>query len=196
MTKTGQVREYFRQMNHSTPKACAKALGMPGKMIRRCVEELRQQGWLVHCDRVQGLYKFYQLEDDEHGRSGALQKKIWRAVRISRSFTVWDIAQLSGATIDYVKKYVAFLMRHGHVEKIGRDGSRAIYRRARDLPAAMPRMRSKRIKQELIRQDLLDLGWALMRAIRDDDMDQVHTAHAEIGKKIADSLRKKGRKGI
>jgi len=184
MTKTGQVREYFQQMSHSTPEACAKALGMSGNLARRCVEDLRQKGWLIHCDRVQGLYKFRQLKDDEHGQSAGLQKKIWRAVRISRSFTVWDIAQLSGATIDYVKKYVAFLMRHGHVEKIGRDGSRAIYRRVRDLPAAMPRMRSKSIKQELTRQGLLDLGWALMRAIRDDNMDQVRTAHAEIGKKL------------
>jgi len=184
MSKAAQIREYFRQMGQSTSAQCAKALALPVAAVRGRVHDLRKKGWLVRCGEAEGIYAFHQLKDDEHGQVSELQKKMWRAVRISKSFRIWDIAQLSGATEDYVKKYVSFLMKKGCVQRVGRDGQKAVYRRAKELPASWPRMQSKSSKEELARQDLLDVGWMMMRAIRDGDTDQALFIHDKIGEKL------------
>lgn len=184
MTKTAQVREYFREMRQSTPAACAHALGIPADTVRRCVETLHNKGWLKRVGETRGLYAFSQLAPHKHGRPFTLQKKLWRAVRMSRSFTAWEIAQLSEATLDYAKKYISFLRRSGLVEKVGRSGQKAVYRATGDAPGTVPVMRAGKPKKELARQDLLDLGWAMMRAIRDSDMDQARDLHGQIGEKL------------
>lgn len=150
-----------------------------------CVRELVKRGWLKSAGQ-RGLYRFCQLQDHEHGQSAQLQEKIWRAIRISGSYTIFEIAQLSGATIDYVKKYTSFLIRNGLVRKTGKKGQRAIYRPILDLPSVMPRMRSKRNKKEVERQDLIDLGWQMMRMIRDGDMLEAFRMCGEMHNRLFD----------
>jgi hypothetical protein len=163
-----KVREYFRQMKTGTAAQAARALGIPGATARHCVKDLCEVGWLKHCDAY-GIYEFRQLQLHEYGRAAKLQETIWRAIRISKTFTAWDIAMYSGASLDYVKDYVKFLKGRGLIQISGKHRQRPVYR-IKDESAATPLMRTAAAGKELKHQDIIDLGWDLMRTLRDNDI--------------------------
>jgi hypothetical protein len=70
-------------------------------------------------------------------------KKIYTAMRINKTWTQWDIAQYSGATRDYVKKYTGYLLQLGHVEQAGTHGRRTIYRLSSRAPFYAVPMKKK-----------------------------------------------------
>lgn len=170
-TKTEQIREYYRQMSRATSAQVADALGFTRGSTYKCVRELLDRGWLVKTD-MRGLYEFHEIPEHEHGKIIDLQKKMWRAMRLSRAFTAWDIAWYSTATLDYAQKYVTFVSKTGHITRAGKDGHKIIWNVSRvNIPGKAPLMRLGKVKseREVRRQEMMEAGWAMMRAIRDGD---------------------------
>lgn len=187
MNKTEQVREYFREYGPSSAPRCAKATGIHADSVWRLIGDLVKTGWLVRLTR--GVYEYHQLSENRLGAAD-MQKKMWRAIRMSHAWTQFDIAMLSGATAGYTKMYVRFLEENGYIYKVGKKGRRTLYRTTSHAPYGAPVMRRRGNKKEAEFQELKDLGWAMMRAIRDGDLVEACRMHGEIGKKFADSLGK------
>lgn len=122
---------------------------------------------------------------------GELQRKMWRAIRMSRSFTTFDVAMYSGATLDYTKKYISFLLGKGLLKKMGTEGKRALYGPAAALPSTAPARRRKPTLKELQRRRIADWGNAMIRAIRAGDMEKAALAHQVVGRKLQLVLGKK-----
>jgi hypothetical protein len=53
---------------------------------------------------------------------------------------------------------------------MGKRGQRSVYRITEGTASETPVMRSSASVKEVRRQDLIDLGWKLMLALRDNDM--------------------------
>jgi hypothetical protein len=175
MSNRQKVREYFEKMKVGTSAQAAKALGIPAQTAYANLRDLYEQGWLKKVQGCPGMYEYHQLKDFEHGRSVKLQEKIWRAMRHSRTFTAWTIAMLAGASLVYTKEYIAFAMKQGLVSKTGKKGQQAVYGVNNDPGIDTPVMRSALSKKETARQFIIDVGWELMRALRDGNMTVVRT---------------------
>jgi len=180
--QTDEIREYFRGMHRSTAAQAARALGIDADVCRARCSDMSKRGWLIHLPGTKGLYEFKEIAASESGRDAVLRTKLWRAIRIAKSFTIWDAAMYSGATLDYAKKYTASLLRQGLVAKTGKDGQKAIYRCLAEERTATPRLIRKRpVPGAADHQVLVDLGWALMRAIRDGNREATIDLHWQVG---------------
>lgn len=169
MSNREKIRKYFEKMKTGTAAGSAKALGIPSQTAYANVRDLYEQGWLKKIPGCLGMYEYNQLKDHEHGRSVDLQVKIWRSMRLSKSFTAWDIAMYSGASLAYVKEYISFLMGKGFVSRTGKRGQKAIYAVKTEPDIDTPVMRSAASTREVQHQDIIDLGWKLMLALRDGE---------------------------
>jgi len=180
---TAQVREHFRAMKESTAPQAARALGIDQTLVRRAIATLKKQGWLT-CTRIVGIYRFREVPEHERGQTHRLQEKMWRAMRMSRTWTTWDVAQLAGATLDYVKKYAAQLAAEGLIVQAGTTGHRKIWRVADGAPQETPPFRSRAAVKEQAMQSAIDAGWALMRALLAGDRSQALEDLAELNIRI------------
>ena len=184
MSNREKVREYFQEMKIGTAATAAKALGIPQKTASAHVRDLFEQGWLTKRPGCFGMYDYHQLKEHEHGKAVKLQEKMWRAMRQSKRFTVWDIALYSGASIEYVRDFVKHLIGKNLIRRAGKTGQRPIYITQDDVREATPVMRTGASVKETARQELIALGWALMQALRDGDMKKAgHTLDARGGDK-------------
>lgn len=181
MNKTESVREYFREMGTSTAAAAAKALGLTQRVAYARVRDLYDKGWLQKVPGCLGMYEYHQLEEHEYGRSAALREKLWRSIKIAKSFTAWDIAMYAGTTLDYAKKYIYSLVKRGYVEKYGRKGQKAVYRITAAAPRSTPKLRKSAGQRALQAKDLENMGWELLRALKKSDMDEAKKIYAAMG---------------
>jgi len=55
-------------------------------------------------------------------------EKIWRAVRCSESFTVKDLKILTGATEDYIGRYITYLAKEEYIRQTGKKKQTPVYR--------------------------------------------------------------------
>lgn len=172
MSNTEKVRIFFEKMRTSTAAAAARALGLRGTQASCAVRELLERGWLKRVDGCQGIYEFHQLKEHEFGRAVKIQEKIWRAVRIAKNFTAWEIALYSGANLDHVREYLRFLQRKGLIKPEGRQGMKAIYRCQENPQTETPVMRSLSNRKAVRLEDLQEIGWSLMRALQGGELDQ------------------------
>ena len=175
MSNREKVREHFQEMKVGTAALAAKALGIPTQTASAHVRDLFEQGWLTKRPGCFGIYDYHQLEAHEYGHAVKLQQMMWRAMRHSKRFTVWDIALFAGASIEYVRDYVKFIMGKGLIRQVGKQGQRPVYVINEETSAVTPVMRSASSKKETARQQIIDLGWELMRALRDGDMGKAGT---------------------
>jgi len=188
MSNRQKVREYFEEMKIGTAAQAAKALGIPAQTASAHVRDLREQGWLVKRPGCFGMYDYHQLQDHEYGHAVKMQEKMWRAMRHGKTFTVWDIALYAGASIEYVRDYVKFLLGKGLIRVAGKKGQRPVYAIKEEAAATTPVMRSASSKKEMARQKIIDLGWELMRALRDGDIEKT----GEINKRIETEMDRSG----
>jgi hypothetical protein len=163
-------------MQIGTAALAAKALGIPLRSASVHVRDLHKQGWLTKRPGCFGMYEYHQLQDHEYGHAVKLQEMIWRAMRHSKTFTVWDLAMFSGASIEYIRDYMNFILGKGMIRISGKKGQRPVYTIKEDAPALTPVMRSGKSKKETTRQRLIDLGWELMRALWVGDMKKAGSA--------------------
>jgi predicted HTH transcriptional regulator len=181
MSNRQKVREYFEKMKVGTSAQAAKSLGIPAQTAYANLRDLYEQGWLKKVLGCPGMYEYHQLKDFEYGRSVKMQEMLWRAMRNSKTFTAWSIAMLSGASMPYTKEYIAFAMKKGLVSKTGKKGHQAIYGVKSEPGIDTPVMRSAASTKELHRQVIIDLGWDLMRALRDGDMEKAREINKMLG---------------
>jgi hypothetical protein len=120
-----------------------------------------------------------------------LREKMYRAIRMNRSFTVFDIAQLSGATTDYAKKYIASLVGQGLLKKIGIKNRRAIYGPAATLPAECPWWHTKERNYGPQKGALIRWARLLLRMLQHENYGKAAVAHQVVGEKLQLVLEKK-----
>jgi len=83
--------------------------------IRKVIQELKKSGEIVLIR--EGLYRY-----EGKKRPLSKQARIWRAIIIKEYFIRRDIVKLSGASDDYVKRYLTFLKGRGFIEHISGQG--------------------------------------------------------------------------
>jgi len=181
MTNTDRVKQYVKEMGQATAPICAAALGLKTRQAYRCMEELYQRGWLQKKGR--GVFVFNGCVQDSR-RTSELQQKIWRAMGLSRSFTSFEIATLSGATLNHVRHYLAPLISAGLAEKVGKKGRYGLYRLAADAPRRAPQIMRERSQKRSNEHELIDLAWAMIRALQAGRRAEARRIHGEIGKKL------------
>ena len=184
-TKADQIREWFHQMETGTSLDCAAALGMKPANCYRRIQELLKRGWLVQA--CYGVFRYQEIPEHLRGKAVELQAKMWRAIRIAKIVTVWDIAQFSSASYEYAQAYIRHLKTEKLIEKTGRrQGMRLVYKCLAELKHETPVMRAhkKQTAAELRRLERMDTGWALMRAIRDGDDKAARAELRELSQKM------------
>lgn len=167
------IGEYFRKMGPSTASACADALGENPTTVHARIFKLVQKGGLKRAIRL-GHSIIYEYVDgsEAYGRPAEIQVKLWRAIRLSKRFTLWEVALLSGASLAYAKGYVAHLADKGLVTRAGRDGRKVIFCCAPHAPVDTPRMIKGHSKREVHLQEIITLGWEVMRSLRDGETEE------------------------
>lgn len=127
-----RVAAYLRAHGLVAEEVMREALGLDQSLAHRAVLVLMKK------PAASGLQLRLSLPPDgplptDNARRGDAQEKLWRAMRIRRTFHAFDVAQLSGASLDYTKKYIQFLMKLGLIKRIGLDKHQARYR-VKDKP--------------------------------------------------------------
>lgn len=118
------------------------------KKMVNAVHEMRKTGEIESVIRGRYCYR---------GRKKQFRKdKMWRVIRAKRTFTLDDLAELSGASRLYCKEFVALLIRREVVKKISKPGVPAVYRLVEDPgPALAPdRDKAEKLREIRARQKL------------------------------------------
>lgn len=185
------VTEYFQRMGFSSLEQCRRALGITDKRgINGVVANLRSSGVLREAPGmgINGVIFEYVREPDPR-RPHDLMEKAWRAMRLSKVFSAWDIAMYSGASLDYCHRYIRHLARKGILVKFGRnDKQRFTYRIAdgHDSTTA-PAFNSSATRRERNIQEAIESGWHLMRALRAGDTAAAKESLSVIGLFLQDA---------
>lgn len=128
VTLASRVREAFRERGRfRRPKEIADLLGVKSepvlwalKDMKRRGEVVSRNGWLVYTGRP------LRVMPKE------VASRIWRAMRISSTWTVQDVVRLAEAREATVKRYLKAWRKGGYVERVAlrREGSWtvAVYR--------------------------------------------------------------------
>lgn len=144
------VKRALRELGAATPGEVARHLGIesaPAKLlVRGILRDLKKSGGALRDGKSR-----YILADDPE-RRGSMQEQIWRAACLkaqkAKSFSLVDLALLTGASHDYLKKYVHFLAGAGFLEALGRKRHATIFRVApgqeKELPPHWNRRAEKR----------------------------------------------------
>ncbi len=144
------VKRALRELGAATPGEVARHLGIesaPAKLlVRGILRDLKKSGGALRDGKSR-----YTLADDPE-RRGSMQEQIWRAACLkaqkAKSFSLVDLAFLTGASHDYLKKYVHFLAGAGFLEALGRKRHATIFRVApgqeKELPPHWNRRAEKR----------------------------------------------------
>ncbi|MBN1495912.1 MAG: hypothetical protein JXA07_04030 [Spirochaetes bacterium] len=177
-TRTQMIREYFQNVGPATIARAAVDLNIPQRTVRKAIESLQARGEATRIGS--GLYKYRQPEGARDSAVYETQRTMWRAMRISKTFTVWDVAQLSGASIDYAQRYVAFLAKGKYLLPAGKDGQRPRWRIILKAPVDAPVMVSASNRAEEARIARLEAAWELMRAIYAGDMAAARAALVKV----------------
>ncbi len=169
-----EILEYFREMKESSLDQCRQALGITSRgSMNSAIARLVKTGAL-RCARSIGnkyaLYEYIGEPGKQIGKMPELQHKAWTAMRISKTFTAWNIAHLSGASLEYVHDYIRSLKRDGILEKAGKDqrSKREILRIKKEYVTKIiaPRIWESTARREGPVQEGITLGWEMMRALR------------------------------
>lgn len=183
ITTAQAVRDYFTSAGSATAARAAADMGRPRTAVYAAMRDLLDTGWLRRDELIPGLYHRRPQVPETAGRDASLQVKIWRAVRITKSFTNWDLALYTGATIDYVKRYLAFLQTKGFVKKAGKLGPRTIYQMTATAPQATPKMLDR--KDRPAQDATLAVAVELLRHIREGDRSAAMSAYAQLGRALS-----------
>jgi len=111
--------------------------------LRRTIADLKKHGRLRHVG--EGLYLPVDSPAGSSAGSGAVKRgtpvvrpAIWRAVRACRSFSLDELARVSGAGRNYCRECVAALIRQGLVKNTAPKGQAGYYRLVTDPGPDLP----------------------------------------------------------
>lgn len=194
MCKVDGMKEYFRRVGKATVQEAARDLGVSRESAYLSIQNLVKRGWLVKSDDNLE-YQYQEISEQQRTGAASREEMAWRAIRIANTFTCWDIAMYAGLKLDWVQEYVAYLRNQGLIIDIGKKGNRRHYKIKENASPETPlRNPADRITEvDRIKEHLLDLAGGLLRAIRDDDRDNMTKLSDDIRKKLK-MRAKKGRK--
>lgn len=118
MSTQGAVKEILKNTGVASIRQIRAILGLTDDSGRdrvyRAIYSLQRTGW---AKRVRdGVYEYTVPKN----KTPRVQEKIWRAIRVSRQFTVSDLILLTDADRSYISSYVRFLKNKGFVRFTGR----------------------------------------------------------------------------
>lgn len=96
---THMVREYAAAAGTFKKIDAQTALGLTVDQVKNAVETLYRQGYLRRI-----RHGLYQANSVVEAPVADLDDKIWRAMKVSATFSAADIAKLAGSTRSYVYK--------------------------------------------------------------------------------------------
>jgi DNA-binding MarR family transcriptional regulator len=111
---TGMVREYAAAVGMLRKKDVQQALGLTVDQVKGAVESLLEQGYLI---RVR--HGLYQAAGTVEKPLGETVDKIWRAMKVSATFSASDIAKLAASTTSYVYKRLREYRADGLIRPAG-----------------------------------------------------------------------------
>jgi len=111
---TEMVRNFAAVNGTISMKETRKNLNLTNEQVTYAFDNLKKQG---HLRRIRhGLYQFI---DTVEKPSGEIVDKIWRAMKISGSFSASEIAKLAESTTAYVYKRFRQYKADGYIRKAG-----------------------------------------------------------------------------
>lgn len=140
--KTGiaeMVRVYAKTVGRFRPAEAARQLNIERDQVNVAVRDLVNRGDLVRPAR--GIYEYADREGAY--RPGEKMQALWKAMRLSATWTVRQVSRHAGVTTNYASKLVQRWRREGLVENVGRRtpehgaGKESVYRlkdRSRLIP--------------------------------------------------------------
>ncbi len=180
------ILEHFRETRESTLQECRKALGIGAYdgSLNSAISRLTDAG-AIECIKSSGnkfaIYRYIKEPDKHIGKAAELQEKAWRAMRIAKTFTAWDVALLSGASLDYIHGYIRSLKKGDLLEKVGLDHKQREVLRIKGKPSKeAPRAWEATARKEVPIQEAIVLGWEMMRALRAGKRDKAMDACVKI----------------
>ena len=143
-----QVLAHIRIAGPQTADQVSAALGIPAGNAYGWMRRLVKDG-LLRGDRSRpGAYCCTAAGVKHKFRPHDALSKIYRAMRINETWTLREIALLTGASVHYIKKYIIYLRTQGHAERVGRKDHEAIYRLTARAPIAAPTMKKAGLRAE------------------------------------------------
>jgi hypothetical protein len=100
----------------------------------RALDDFRRRGEVRRL--APGVYRY--VHDRAAADRTTAQQRIWKAIRAARSFTLDELARLSGAGRSYCKEYVDALQRNGAVKNTAGKGQAGYYRLVADPGPVVP----------------------------------------------------------
>lgn len=111
---TEMVRTFAAANGIVRKKEARKALALSPDQIKYAFEILKKQGYLARLDHGR-----YQFTDRVEKPGMEVNDKIWRAMKVSSSFTAADIARLASSTTSYVYKRFRLYRAEGYIKQHG-----------------------------------------------------------------------------
>jgi DNA-binding MarR family transcriptional regulator len=115
---TNMVREYAAAAGTFRKIEAQAALGLTVDQVKRAVETLYRQGYLRRI-----RHGLYQANSVVESPVADLNDKIWRAMKVSSTFSAGDIAKLAASTKSYVYKRFRVFRADGLIKQSGMQWS-------------------------------------------------------------------------
>lgn len=114
---TERVRNLAAAHNFIRKQQVIETLCLTKKQADAAFNTLRDQGFLKRVGH--GTYEYMQKPME--GANSPIEDKVWRAMRISPTFSASELARVAGTTANYVYKLFRMYRPEGFIEPAGRQ---------------------------------------------------------------------------
>lgn len=124
------VRHYASTVGRFRVAEAARHLGLKREQVNDAVGDLAKRGELERVDR--GVYQYVDVKG--RARNSPKMDAVWRAMRLSATWTISEIARQAGVTNNYARKLTLQWQRQRYLEAVGHKrltaapGSERVYR--------------------------------------------------------------------
>jgi hypothetical protein len=148
---TEMVRSFAAANGFARKRQVVESLGITKRQANAAFNTLLEQGFL---NRVgQGTYEYLQKPMD--GVDAPIEEKVWRAMKISTSFSASELARVAGTTTSYVYKLFRKYRTEGYIEAWGRHTALSGYNEKQWRLTKKGRMRRERPRLKVFEPDPL-----------------------------------------
>lgn len=120
-TRVEAVKQYAATHDLIRRSHTRDALGLTDAQIDNAIERLQKQGVLRSVSP--GIYEFI----DAIPKQESMDKRIWRAMKMARTFCPADIEKLSGAAYGTVQTRIRKYLADGYIKKYGKSRKHGNY---------------------------------------------------------------------
>ena len=112
-TMTDTLKKYAAARSLICRSHVAQDLGLTAQQTDNAINRLYRRGLLRRVDA--GVYEFVKNDTD----GDDVDEKMWRAMRVSTTFTTADIERLAGARPAVVHRFVRQMLQDGYIKPSG-----------------------------------------------------------------------------